>query len=363
MSGEAPVAWVLGAGGLLGSHLRAALGRASPAVRLWTPQASSFSWKDPAALRGQLTAAVAEFARGVAGHASWMILWAAGMGVTGTSEQALQGETTTWRVFLDLVQEFLSGCRCPQPGMIFLASSAGGVYGDGPHLPLTEESPARPISPYGRAKLGQETILQEWAPSQPGTSYLIGRISNLYGRGQNLAKAQGFLSQISRCLVYQQPIHLYVPLDTIRDYIPAEACAEHIVRCLNFLSARGPGLGKGGHVKIFASEQETSLAQIIATFARVSRKRPRLICSPSPAGALQPRCLKFRSQLWPELGPPTGYGLQAGIHQLHQHYLALFLQGRLPPPENLRPATGVSAHREGHPDQTSGGAKKLSTGT
>jgi hypothetical protein len=84
-------------------------------------------------------------------------------------------------------------------------------------------------------------------------------------------------------------------------------------------------------VKVFASEQETSLAQIIATFARASRRHPKLICSPHPATSLQPGRLQFRSTLWRHLGIPSGFNLRTAINRLYQQLLALYLQGSLPP--------------------------------
>jgi UDP-glucose 4-epimerase len=273
------------------------------------------------------------FAREASARRCWVIGWAAGVGVVGSSESALRAETEAWQLFLKLVGQHLAPTACARPGSVFLASSAGGVYGANPHQPLSEESQPEPISPYGRAKLRQEEILHEWGRQQSGISYLIGRISNLYGSGQNLAKPQGLIAHVSRCLIYNKPLHLYVPLDTIRDYIPAEACADHIVTCLNYLSTNpGAGEGRPGHVKILASEQETSLAHVIATLARVSHRHPKLICSPSPAGCLQPSHLQFRSRVWRHLGTPRCFSLQAGINRLHQHHLALYLQGRLPPP-------------------------------
>jgi UDP-glucose 4-epimerase len=280
--------------------------------------------------------AVAQFAQQAERHGRWMVFWAAGSAVVGSSEPALQAEVATWGLFLDLLAKHGLGdgsLARRAPGTIFLASSAGAVFGNNPEQPLTEASAPSPISLYGRTRLVQEEILREYARGQQAIAYLIGRISNLYGPGQNLAKAQGLLSHLSRCLIYNKPLHLYVPLDTIRDYVSVDACADHIVNCVLYLTDQnGPDREASGYVKVMASEQETSLAQIIATFARVSHRCPKLICCPSPKGALQPSRLQFRSLLWRHLGTPGGLSLQAGIKRLHQHHLALYLQGRLPPP-------------------------------
>jgi hypothetical protein len=112
-----------------------------------------------------------------------------------------------------------------------------------------------------------------------------------------------------------------------------DSCADHIVTCLSYLSSHSSLTGEPrGYVKILASEQETSIAQIIATFARIAHRHPKLICSPSPAAALHPRHLKYRSLLWRHLGTPPWCNLEAGIKRLHQHHLALYLRGGLSPP-------------------------------
>jgi len=48
---------------------------------------------------------------------------------------------------------------------------------------------------------------------------MVGRMSNLYGPGQNLKKVQGLISQMCLRVLTRQPLVLYVPLDTIRDYL------------------------------------------------------------------------------------------------------------------------------------------------
>lgn len=320
--------WIVGKGGLLGSHLQRVVDDSADALS-WQPVIAKFSWQDPAALAEQLQQAVQAFAAAVRDASGWLICWTAGAGVVSTSEQALHAESATWQVFLELLERHRIG---QTPGAIFLASSAGGVYGDSADYPLTEASACSPVSPYGRNKLIQETLLRDWAAQHRHIGYLIGRIANLYGLGQNLSKPQGLIAHMSRCLIYSRPIHLYVPLDTIRDYIRAHECAAHIVRCARRMLA-APMLGTArGLVKIFASEQETSLAQIVSAFTRVTHRTPHLVLAATEASRLQPRRLRFRSAVLRELGAGQPVALDVGIHALHEHHMALYRQGRLPPP-------------------------------
>jgi UDP-glucose 4-epimerase len=320
--------WVVGRGGLLGSHLVPALEAAIEGAVSWDNPAGKFSWNDPSALTEQIENAVAGFARAVgSGNRRWMVLWAAGAGVVGSSTATLAGEALAWEALL----ESLSRHRAllGEAGLVFYASSAGGVYGRTSGTALTEASPCHPVSDYGRHKLKQEQRFREWALRHPGVASVIGRISNIYGPGQNLSKPQGIISHLSRCLIYQHPAHIYVPLDTIRDYIYVDDCARQIVECCRqvFLSNCRCQL-----LKLIASEQPTSLARIVGIFTRLDRRHPLLVPAPGAGKGLQPRSLPFRSTVAPNLTCLPRTRLEIGIDRVHRHQRVLFSQGRLPPP-------------------------------
>ena len=116
-------------------------------------------------------------------------------------------------------------------GALFLASSAGGVYAGVGTPPFREDSPVAPLAPYGWNKLEQESLARQWS-TETGTPLLVGRLSNLYGPGQNLSKAQGLITQMCLRVVARQPLVLYVPLDTIRDYLFAEDAGRLIAHGL-----------------------------------------------------------------------------------------------------------------------------------
>jgi len=327
--------WIVGRGGLLGSRLPSAIAAHVPGGECWNAPVAKFSWGAPDLLADQLRESAVEFAAAVRQRGcGWGVIWTAGAGVIGTSEAVLAAETATWEMLLSLLDTWLldAGLRS---GLVFLASSAGGVYGNCPDPLITEMSEGRPMSAYGHNKRRQEEILNTWADGRPEVTCRIGRISNLYGPGQNLAKPQGLISHISRCLIWQQPIHVYVPLDTIRDYIYIDDCARQIacafVEWLRGGSAQPPS--SRDRVKLFAAEEPTTVAQIVGEFTRLSfRRHPRVICAPSVLGLQQPRRLQFQSVVAPCLAAMRRTALQVGISQVHHHQLALYCDGRLAPP-------------------------------
>ena len=320
--------WVVGGGGLLGSHLRRALSQHVANARLWESEPAHFSWTVPSRLAEELSHAVETFAAAVHGQKrAWALLWCAGTGVMTSSPVVLESEWLAWNQLLDLLGRHLAGPGGDVPGLVFLASSAGGVYGGKLSELLTEHTPPQPISAYGEHKLRMEEALRSWADAFPNLSSLIGRISNLYGPGQNLRKGQGIISHLSRCLIYHRPVNIYVSLDTRRDYLFADDCAHQIAAGLGRLMTERPR----GALKIFASEELTSLARIVGIFFRMAKQRP-LIVSSQPRRGMQPTSLKFRSDVWRDLGGLRKTDLTTGIHRVHEYQLALFRLGLLPPP-------------------------------
>jgi UDP-glucose 4-epimerase len=323
--------WVIGGGGFLGSHMRRALSQHVAKARFWESAPRHFSWSDSTRLAGELSHAVATFAEAVRAQANaWVLLWCAGTGVMGSSLLALEPEWMAWIRLLDLLGRHLAGPRGDVPGSIFLASSAGGIYGGSLGLGrlLTEDTPSQPITDYGAHKLRMEEALLNWAHAFPNISTLIGRISSLYGPGQDLHKAQGVISHLSRCLIYRHPVNIYVPLDTRGDYLFADDCAHQIAASLGRLVIERPR----AILKIFASEELTSLGRIVGIFLRLAKHRPLIVLSQQPRRNARLTSMKLRSSVWRDLEGLRQTDLATGIHLVHEHQMAVFCRGLLPPP-------------------------------
>jgi len=105
-----------------------------------------------------------------------------------------------------------------------------------------------------------------------------------------IAQQQGLLAHIAHCVLRNQPVRIYVSFDTIRDYIASDDAAAAMIAALRAASEHP-------HVftRIIASEQPTTIAEIIATFKRIARRAPRIITSASRLSGIYPRCVRFRS--------------------------------------------------------------------
>lgn len=318
------LAWVVGSGGLLGSHLVKVLKGAGSGFEFWDPGPSGIPWMDPDQTKEALGNLADRFAQTILRRGEgWILAWCAGVGVVGSDAPSLALETDYLRAILSTLEMHLAS----HPGKVLLSSSAGGVYGDNPEQPLTETSRCQPISAYGRNKLLQEAMLAQWASRNPLASTLIARISNLYGPGLEFRRPKGLLAQVSRCMLHHEPIHVFVPLDTLRDYIWVEDCAAMLVCALQRLRLSPPE-----HVtKIFHGGRTTSLASIIGGFARIAKGHPRIVCAPTTTRFQQPSRLQFQSTVWEDLPRPVRTDLSTGILKLHMHQLMLFQRGLLPP--------------------------------
>jgi UDP-glucose 4-epimerase len=315
---------------LLGSRVETLIPQELVDTTCWSPAPSKFSWQDPTRLSGELDRATESFAAEIRRRDSpWLVLWCAGAGGIGTPTQAFETESTALRQLVDGLGAGLADAEPARPGFFLLSSSAGGVYGDNPEVPLTEDSRCSPISDYGRNKLGQEEFVLRWARSRPNVSCLVARFSNLYGPWQNLARQQGLIAHLSRSIVHRQPVHIYVPLDTLRDYLFVDDAARHLLRVVRRLRETRPS---GTLVKIFAAGESLSIAGLIGIFTRVSKRPPRIVCMPHARHRQQPLRLQFRSRRALDADVPPMTDLPAGIHAVLQHHVTLYQQGRLPAP-------------------------------
>ncbi|MFT7774330.1 NAD-dependent epimerase/dehydratase family protein [Roseateles sp.] len=296
--------WVIGGGGLLGAALVRSL-QARGGERFLPSE--RFSWTEPERLAGQIRAAVAEFEQRALHADAWNLYWAAGVGAMGSTAAELANETLAWGELLKVVSD--SGLSAARPGRIALASSAGAIYAGLRADVIDENCDIAPTTPYAEAKLAQEGLLTDFCGRGLPVAALTARISTLYGTGQARGKRQGLISHMARSIVRNRPIQIFVPFDTVRDYITAEDAAELIIDSLQSLA---PGADR---MRIIAAERPTSIAEIVATFRRVARRPVLIATSASQLSSLYLRRVQFRST-WGTARPASSTSLAVGVAQV-----------------------------------------------
>lgn len=309
------IAWVLGKHGLLGSALSHTL-HASGTV-LFAP-GEQLHWMDNSAIRQQIRSAVKDFAQRADAHSRWEIYWAAGIGTMSSAAAALEPETHALSELLDALSS--QSNLDLSAGALAFASSAGAIYAGSAEEIISESTPPAPTTPYALEKLKQEELLRSFAATTSIGRLCIARFSTLYGIGQGMGKKQGLLTHLARSMIRRKPIQIFVPYDTVRDYITADDAAAEMAATL-----RMRGLPQVA-TKIVASEQAVSIAQIVSIFKRVMRQTPRVATSASPASALYTRCIKFKSTL-PVASQRDRTSLVVGIAQLIAAERRLFAKG------------------------------------
>jgi len=300
------IAWVVGAGGMLGSALCRSLSRAQ--TRVFVPE-ERFDWNNERRVESQLETALESFAALVSPGEYWEIHWAAGLGTMASNRASMVDETRLLTRLLALAGDQPALMR--SQGTVVLASSAGAIYAGSAAEVITEATPIAPTTEYARGKLEQERQVTEFVALQPTVRAVIGRISTLYGARTRVEKRQGLIAEIARRVTLNQPIHIYVPLDTIRDYLAVDDAADAMVAL-----ARLPGDRSKVLLKIIASEQATTISEITATFRRIAHRMPRIVTSISSLTDLYRRRIQFRSIVAPNAASQPKTTLTVGISRV-----------------------------------------------
>lgn len=113
-----------------------------------------------------------------------------------------------------------------------LISSGGTVYGEATTLPISELHPTNPISPYGVTKLTLEKYAHLYAVTRNLDVVCI-RPANAYGEGQRPFVGQGFIATAMASALRCEPIRIFGPRGTVRDYIHVADLANGILSAID----------------------------------------------------------------------------------------------------------------------------------
>ncbi len=98
------------------------------------------------------------------------------------------------------------------------ASSGGAVYGEPRKLPVSEEHPTDPVSPYGASKLAGEKYVQLYHYNY-GIKYAILRYANVYGERQDAKGEAGVIAIFIERLLQGRPLVVFGTGEQTRDYV------------------------------------------------------------------------------------------------------------------------------------------------
>jgi nucleoside-diphosphate-sugar epimerase len=157
-------------------------------------------------------------------------------------------------------------------GVRVVLASSSSVYGEAERYPTHEDTPPRPISPYGVTKLGCEHLARAYASVRALDAVVI-RYFTVYGPGQRPDMA---FARIIRALVTAEPFHVYGSGDQSRDVTYVDDAVDATVRAME----RAPA----GAVYNVGGGTETSLLEVIALVEELAGRRLDTRHEPAAAG-------------------------------------------------------------------------------
>ena len=312
------IIWIVGSGGLLGSALVRVARNQNHTVLM----SHNVPWSDP---NGTVEAIARDarhleesIERSPESQPRWAIIWAAGRATTASSNRETEIELSTYQRCLEVIEEVL---RDRPAGVFALASSAGGVYAGSSDPPFNSSTEPRPLGTYGQLKLSQERAATQVLGYSIGV--LIARIANLYGPGQDITKLQGLISQLALTSVTKEPLTMFVPLDTLRDYVTSDDAAA---RVLHWITANQGG----AEVRVIASGQATSLGYLINLMKDISRVATPIASGVHESAAYQSADLRLRPDTDDGIASMLLTPLPAGLKGVYQDILLRSMYGNRP---------------------------------
>ncbi|MCD6422368.1 SDR family oxidoreductase [bacterium] len=142
---------------------------------------------------------------------------------------------------------------------IIYASSGGAIYGDPQELPVKENHPIAPLSPYGVSKYSAELYLRVFSALY-GFGYVILRYSNVYGPRQDPKGEAGVISIFAHKMLKGERPVIFGDGKQTRDFVFVKDVAR-----ANYLALRYP---KNGVFNI-GSGKETSVREIFLALKKI----------------------------------------------------------------------------------------------
>jgi UDP-glucose 4-epimerase len=142
------------------------------------------------------------------------------------------------------------------------ASSGGTLYGEPMSLPVAEDHPERPVSPYGVSKLTTEHYLRFYRKVH-SLDYVSLRYANIYGPRQDPYGEAGVVAIFTLRLLEGKPAVIYGDGEQVRDFLFVEDAVAANLAALELQSPGGLvlniGTAVGTSVKLLLEKLTCSL--------------------------------------------------------------------------------------------------------
>jgi len=187
----------------------------------------------------------------------------------------------------------------------FIYASSAAVYGNPVKIPIDEDHPTRPLSPYGASKLAGEAYVNAFGRLM---DVVILRLFNVYGYGQNPSYAGVVLRFVESALRGGKPLIYGDGLQT-RDFVHVEDVANAFLWALNV----EPGIYNIG------SGHEVSVLQLLSIVEEVTGRKLEPVFSEPRPGDIKRSCADISRAV--SRGWKPVIDLRSGIRRLYESML------------------------------------------
>lgn len=168
----------------------------------------------------------------------------------------------------------LEGARAAGVRKVVLSSSAA-IYGEPRILPIPEEQPWAPQSPYGVSKLAAERMALAYA-SLYGLECIALRYFNVYGPRQRYDAYGNVIPIFVHQMLQGEPLTIYGDGEQTRDFV-----SVHDVVQANLLAAQAQGLSGACNI---GSGTSVSINQLVALLEQVTGQKIKVQYAPPRPG-------------------------------------------------------------------------------
>lgn len=277
---------VTGGAGFVGSHVVDALcGRGDEVLVV-----DDLSTGDRANVRDGVTLRVVDIADGPAlGRAVEGMHFDAVVHCASKTKvvQSIEQPEAYRRVIVDGTRNVVDAALATGARDLVNLSTGGAIYGETPTC-ANEETPLRPLSPYGQLKAEAETIVQ-----RHGLRGATLRLANVYGPRQRDDLEGGVISIFLGALREGRPLTIFGDGTAERDYVYVGDVAEAVLAALDASVTGVYNIGTG---------VATSVLDLVALIRTVLRASPTVDHAAPRAGEVQRSCVDVskaaREGLW-----------------------------------------------------------------
>ncbi|MFA5889551.1 MAG: GDP-mannose 4,6-dehydratase [Actinomycetota bacterium] len=174
----------------------------------------------------------------------------------------------------------LQAARAAGVRKVVVASSGGCIYGDSERLPITEDDPGRPASPYGISKKVLGDYLNFYRAIH-GMDSAVMALSNVCGPRQDPHGEAGVVAIFLKAMLQGRETTIYGDGSQTRDFVFVGDVAEAFARATT----------KGSGVYNIGTGVQTSVLELWELCAASTGYRGKPNFAPARAGELQANCL------------------------------------------------------------------------